>query len=164
MSVSSCPTLLVHIQNSPIELKALLDLAEKQEEEIKGESGALLLFCGQVRSSSIDLKTGKKKQVRHLEYEAHISLAQKIMQQIAEECSRERQVHFCACIHRIGLALPQETTVAIVTAGRHRAEVYAANRQLIDRIKSEVPLWKKEVYMDDSYQWGSGSCNTETSE
>ena len=156
-------TLLIRLQEEPIELGALLDLAEKQEAETRSENGALLLFCGQVRKSSLDPKTGKKKEVRHLEYEAYVPLAQKHMQSIAEECSRQGQLHFCACIHRIGIALPQENTVAIVTAGRHRAEVYAANRQLIEGIKSEVPLWKKEVYTDDTYEWAGGSCKTETS-
>ena len=158
-SLTKAPTLLARLQEGTIDIGALLDMAESQEEEVRDESGALLLFCGRVRKSSIDPKTGKKKEVRHLEYEAHVPLAQKYMQKIAEECSQEGQLHFCACIHRIGLALPQENTIAIISAGRHRNEVYAANRQLLERIKSEVPLWKKEVYVDNTYEWGPRHCS-----
>ena len=153
-------TPFVRLQKSPIKLSMLLELAEK-EGESKGERGALLLFCGQVRKSAIDPKIGKEKEVLHLEYESHLPLAQKHMRKIAEECSQEMQLHFCACIHRIGILVPEENAVAVLSAGRHREEVYAANRQIIERIKSDLPLWKKEVYKDGTYKWMGGPTSME---
>ena len=145
-------TSFLRLQSEPIEIPMLLELVEGRD-RMREESGALLLFCGQIRKSAIDPKTGERKEIRHLEYEAHLPLAQKHLHKITEECGRKMQLHFCACVHRIGITLPEEKALLVISTGKHREEVYAANRQIVERIKYELPIWKKELYVDGTYKW-----------
>ena len=134
------------IQNEPIELIELNKVIQRNEALVQ-DSGAFLLFCGKIRSKN------KDKQVIHLEYDAHLSLAKKCLQNLAEEYTKKYNLDLCYCIHRIGKVLPQEIAVAVITGAKHRKENYLANQSLIDKIKITVPIWKKEVYADNSYEW-----------
>ena len=58
----------------------------------------------------------------------------------------------CAVVHRSGLVPIGEAAVAIVTAARHRAEAYEANRFVIEAIKERLPIWKRERFADGS-EW-----------
>ena len=55
--------------------------------------------------------------------------------------------------HRVGRLGVGEASVAIVATSPHRAEAFAACRAAIDRLKSTVPIWKKEHHPDGSSEW-----------
>lgn len=106
------------------------------------ESGAVVTFFGTVRGKS----TGKR--VVCLEYEAHITMAEKALREIEDEARRRWKVKKVFMIHRIGRVGVGEISVGIAVSAPHRDEAFRACRHCIDKIKAVVPLWKKEVYPD----------------
>ncbi len=155
---------LARIQEDLIDVHRMLDelssstkiFSIKQKRNKIEKNGALVLFYGIVRSFGDS--GGAKKKVLHLEYESYTALAQKIMEKILEGVIQKHSLDSCACVHRLGVVLPGQNAVVVMTTSQHRREAYVANCEIIDRVKTEVPLWKKEVYNDGSYVWGSECC------
>ena len=106
------------------------------------ESGAVVSFFGTVRGKS----TGKR--VVRLEYEAHITMAEKALRTIEDGARRRWNVKKVFTIHRIGRVGVGEISVGIAVSAPHRDAAFQACRYCIDKIKVVVPLWKKEVYPD----------------
>ena len=57
--------------------------------------------------------------------------------------------------HRTGRVAVSETAVVVVTTSAHRGEAYAANQYIIDRIKREAPIWKREYFTDGASEWAT---------
>ena len=107
--------------------------------------GGVVTFIGAVRAETADRLTEK------LFYEAHVSMAQAQMRKIAEEESARFAANV-AVVHRLGELTPGETAVVCVAACAHRNEAFECCRRLIDRIKEDVPIWKKE-FGPDGNEW-----------
>ncbi|MBV6494206.1 MAG: hypothetical protein LDLANPLL_02237 [Turneriella sp.] len=118
------------------------------------EIGARVLFSGEIRASS------HGKEVIRLEYTAHKSLAQKHMIEVLREAREKFPLISAICIHRLGMLEVSECAVAVLTCGRHRRETYAANQYIINRIKSETPIWKREFFADGTNKWGENCDET----
>ncbi|MFO1472653.1 MAG: molybdenum cofactor biosynthesis protein MoaE [Turneriella sp.] len=110
--------------------------------------GARVLFSGEIRG------TNHGADVVRLEYTAHKILAEKHMRQVLEDAARKYPLIAAMVIHRIGMLEVSECAVAVLTCGRHRRETYAANQYVIDRVKAETPIWKREFFADGSSKWG----------
>lgn len=110
--------------------------------------GARVLFSGEIRG------TNHGAQVTKLEYTAHKFLAEKHMTAVLREAAEKFPLIGAVCIHRLGLLEISECAVAVLTCGRHRRETYAANRYIIDRVKAETPIWKREFFADGTSMWG----------
>jgi molybdopterin synthase catalytic subunit len=104
--------------------------------------GAVVTFDGIVRSKS------RGKEVRALVYEAYGSMAQRQMEQLAEEAMRRWPLSDVAIVHRVGTLRVGETSVVIAVAAGHRGEAFDACEWLIDELKRTVPIWKKEIYTE----------------
>jgi molybdopterin synthase catalytic subunit len=118
------------------------------------EAGAVVLFSGEARTSP-------NKEVDYLFYEAHVELAEKMIHDIVQHAIEKFNLKFAYCVHRIGDVGICESAVVVVTAAKHRKEAYAANQYIIHEVKHEAPIWKKEVYCDDTFEWGTNcSCST----
>ena len=135
-----------YISDKPLDIVGLLALSHDPK------AGALVLFSGDVRDNNID------KDVSYLEYEAHTSLASKMIKEILEETVAKWNLNLAIAQHRIGRVGVGESAVVVITSSPHRKEAYQANRHIIDRIKHEVPIWKCEVFADGTTQWGN-NCN-----
>lgn len=122
---------------------------ELYEDAFHAASGAIVVFSGMVRESN------HGRPVSFLEYEAYPSMAEKMMYDILKESQVKWQLNYAAAVHRIGHLEIGEIAVVVVTSSGHREECYEANRYIIDTIKSEVPIWKKEVFRDGSHEWGN---------
>jgi molybdopterin synthase catalytic subunit len=72
-------------------------------------------------------------------------MAQKMMDEICAEAMRRWAVDM-AISHRLGLIEIGEASVGIVVASAHRADAFEACRYAIERIKADVPIWKREYY------------------
>jgi len=110
--------------------------------------GAVVTFAGNIRDNS------RSQQVAYLEYEAYAPLAEKELRRIAEEA----EAHWggaCAIVHRIGRLEIGECSVAVAYAAPHRAEAFEAARWVMDTLKADVPIWKKEYTADGSH-WIEG--------
>jgi molybdopterin synthase catalytic subunit len=101
-------------------------------------AGGITSFTGQVRVHSRD------QVIERLEYEAYAPMAVRVMDAIASEIEAETgaqvRIH-----HRVGTLKVGEIAVVIAASAAHRAEAFDACRAAIERLKQDVPIWKKEV-------------------
>lgn len=109
-------------------------------------SGGTAVFIGTIRDRS------GEREVRYLEYEAYTSMALREMTRIAGNAASKWPLGGIAIVHRSGRVHPGEAGVVIAVSSEHRNAAFEACRYLIDTLKKEVPIWKKEVYSDGS-QW-----------
>jgi molybdopterin synthase catalytic subunit len=118
-------------------------------------SGAVCVFLGVVR----DCNDGHP--VVRLEYEAYASMAIAEMQRIVGELTAEIPRVRLAVVHRTGSLAVGDVAVVCAASAPHRAEAYRACRELIDRIKSRVPIWKREHGPDGAYWvgWHDARCD-----
>jgi molybdopterin synthase catalytic subunit len=105
-----------------------------------GEDGAVATFTGVVRNHH------DGKEVLWLEYEAYEEMAETQIDGLITEASRRWPISQVALRHRLGHLHMGEVSVAIAVAAPHRAEALEACRWLIDTLKAEVPIFKKEAY------------------
>jgi molybdopterin synthase catalytic subunit len=118
------------------------------------EAGAVVLFSGEVR-------TDTNKEVVYLDYEVHTSLAEKMIHDILLEAVTKWNLKMALCVHRSGRVDVSGAAVIVITASRHRKEAYEANQYIINRVKHEAPIWKREYFADGTNEWGHNcSCST----
>lgn len=122
------------IVTGPIDVPALID-------SVSGpEMGAQALFLGTVRAS-----TGGRR-VLFMEYEAYAPMALSVMHGIGRELAREIGPCRLAIVHRVGRLEIGEISVAIVAAAPHRRVALSVCAEAIERVKTTVPIWKKEHF------------------
>lgn len=111
--------------------------------------GAVVTFEGDVRGET------KGRPVVRLEYEAYLPMAEQTLERLAEEIERQHGASV-AIVHRIGHLEPGEAAVVIACAATHRTPAFRACEATIERLKHEVPIWKREVFADGSVWVGLG--------
>lgn len=110
-------------------------------------NGAVVTFVGVVRC-----ETGGRE-VLYLEYEAYPEMAVQTLRQVAGEVQdRWPEIREVAIVHRVGRLMVGETAVVIALSAAHRRQMFDALHYAIDRLKEIVPIWKKEVWVDDDGQ------------
>ena len=137
--------------SSPYLTPEPLDRDALREEVSDPAAGAVLLFEGTVRDHSDGLSG-----VVALEYEAQASMAGKIISAILAETAGEIPIRKLAVRHRLGRVDLGEPTIIIAVSASHRDEAYRASRRIIDRIKHEAPIWKREILADGTGTWSRG--------
>jgi molybdopterin synthase catalytic subunit len=125
-----------------------IDIAKLLQQAHRAEAGAVVLFSGEVRNNH------NGKAVQYLEYEAYIPMAEKIIDGIVQQAIERWKLCFASAVHRIGRVEISESAVVVITVHGHRKEAYEANQYIIDKIKSDAPIWKCEHYTDGSLEWG----------
>jgi molybdopterin synthase catalytic subunit len=123
-----------------------LDLAEVVRAVTATTHGGLVTFSGVVREVS------KGKRVARLDYEAYVPMAEKKLAAIAAEAQAAWPGLQVAVVHRIGTLLPGELAVVIAVSAPHRKEAFRGCEFVIDRLKQDVPIWKKE-HAEDGEVW-----------
>lgn len=116
----------------------------------RDEAGALVTFQGVVRDH-----TGARE-VDHLEYETYASMALGKLRAVCEEIEASFDDVRLAVHHRHGRLEIGEAAVVVVASSPHRADAFDAARRCIDRLKEEVPIWKKEFGPDGDVWVGWG--------
>lgn len=111
--------------------------------------GGVVTFTGDVRASS------RGKRVLRLEYEAYRPMAERKLAEIGADVAREHGAEV-AIVHRVGVLLPGEAAVVIACAAAHRTPAFRACERCIERLKQDVPIWKREVFEDGSEWVGLG--------
>ena len=114
-----------------------------------GPDGAVCTFEGIVRDHTRD------RQTLYLDYEAYRDMALAQMQALAAEAVEKYKVRDIAILHRLGRLQISETSILIVVASAHRGAAFDACRWLIDTLKKQVPIWKKETFVDGAV-WADG--------
>ena len=132
------------IQESPIHLETVVAAVASPAR------GGVVTFAGVVRNHS------RGKNVTRLFYEAYVPMALKVMDAIAAEAETKWPGVHVALEHRVGELQPGENAVTIAAAAPHRKDAFLACEYVINRLKEDVPIWKKEFY-DDGETWvGAG--------
>ncbi len=108
------------------------------------ESGATTTFLGSVRDKN------EGKSVSLLRFEAYEALAIKEMRRLADEAAAKWAIHKLVMVHATGDKVLGDPVVFIGVSTKHRAAAFEACRFLIDELKKQVPIWKKEFYANGS--------------
>lgn len=106
-------------------------------------NGAVCVFYGVVRDHALS-----GRQTSFLEYEAYREMAEAKMAEIAEDIRRRWGIAHVAMTHRVGRLGVGEPSVVIAVGTPHRKQAFEACEYAIDRLKAEVPIWKKEIGPD----------------
>ena len=121
---------MTRVTRSPISIESLLATVQGPDR------GGTCVFLGTVRGE--DDVTG-------IEYSAYEDMAiAEIERMLAEARARWPDTHV-SLQHRLGLVPLGEASVIVAASAAHREEAFAGAREIIDRVKAEVPIWKKEV-------------------
>jgi molybdopterin synthase catalytic subunit len=114
-------------------------------------AGGVVVFTGAVREHA------DGRPVRGLAYEAH-PLAAEQLADVAAAVAARPGVVAVAAVHRLGTLAVGELAVAVAASAEHREEAFVAARELIDRLKAEVAIWKCEHFADGQSSWVGTPC------
>lgn len=117
----------VRVSSEPLLLDAL---AERVRDP---RAGAVVTFQGVTRD------------VERLEYESYAEMAEERLATIAAEAVERHGLCVAAVEHRVGEVPLSEPSVIVAASAPHRGEAFAGAREIIDRVKAEAPIWKREV-------------------
>lgn len=126
-----------------------IDAAKLVAEAKQAEDGAVVVFDGIVRNHS------RGRRTLHLDYEAYEEMAVRQMREIAGQARARFAIRQVTIVHRLGRLEIGETSVLIIVASAHRSAAFEACRWLIDTLKTTVPIWKKETFVDGAV-WAPG--------
>jgi molybdopterin synthase catalytic subunit len=110
--------------------------------------GAVVTFAGTTRNHN------EGAEVLSLSYETYTEMAQRVMCALFEEAVKRFPITRARVVHRLGEVPVGEASVVVVVASAHRGPAFDACRFLMDRLKNEVPIWKREKLKDgDGERW-----------
>lgn len=96
------------------------------------------------RAGAIVCFEGVTREVSHLDYEAYAEMAEEQIRRIVEVAVARHRLCAAAVEHRVGAVELSEPSVVVAVSAPHRVEAFAGAREIIDRVKAEAPIWKKE--------------------
>jgi molybdopterin synthase catalytic subunit len=137
--------LLVRVTSDPISADEALAFVGD------GGAGGTCAFLGTVRDHS------DAGDVGGLSYEAWDALAVRRLEEIADEAFGKWPIRKVALLHRTGDLAIGEISVVVAVSAEHRAEAFEACRHGIERLKEDVPIWKKEHLRAGESRWVMGS-------
>jgi MoaE-MoaD fusion protein len=97
------------------------------------------------RAGAVITFSGVTRDVERLEYDAYAEMAEERMAAITAEAVERHGLCAAAVEHRVGDVPLSEPSVVVAVSAPHRGEAFAGAREIIDRVKAEAPIWKKEV-------------------
>jgi MoaE-MoaD fusion protein len=117
----------VRVTGEPLSLDSLIERVRDPR------AGAVVTFQGVTR------------EVERLEYEAYVEMAEQKMAAIVAAAVEKHGLCAAAAEHRVGDVPLSEPSVTVAVSAPHRGEAFAGAREIIDRLKAEAPIWKKEI-------------------
>ena len=135
---------LFRVVDRPLRLDEVVDAVSDEG------LGGLVTFSGAVRNQT------KGRRVVRLEYEAYPPMAEKKLAEIGAEVAAQWSGTRLAIVHRVGTLRPGELAVVIAAASPHRKEAFRGCEHAIERLKQDVPIWKKEFFEDGDVWVGLG--------
>jgi molybdopterin synthase catalytic subunit len=112
-------------------------------------AGGIDLFLGTTRQE----KSAENRELIALDYEAYEQMALEQMRHLANRAREKWPIVKIAMLHRTGRVNVGEPSVVIAVSTPHRSDAFEACRFLIDELKKDVAIWKKEVWSDGSASW-----------
>jgi molybdopterin synthase catalytic subunit len=115
---------------------------------VKKNIGGHSIFLGQVRADVIEDKT-----VSAIDYTSHVEMALEIMHGIREDIFAKYDITCMHVYHSLGEVQCGDICLFVFTSSKHREMAMQSCKELVERIKSELPIWGKEIFTDLSHQW-----------
>ena len=136
-----------YLVDGPVTIKEISPLIERMVN--KTDVGGHSVFMGQVRADEI---SGKKvKAIDYSAYEAMVKAqADKIIKEILSEFSDTKSVNI---LHSTGVVKAGELSLFVLVSAGHRQQAIQACAKTVELIKIRLPVWKKEIFEDDSHIW-----------
>lgn len=137
----SAQQIVVDVRERPLSLDEALEAVRHPR------AGAVAIFVGTVRDHD-----GERDGVTRLEYSAHPD-AVTPLRAIAEGVAAGEQVHGVYAVHRTGDLRVGDLAVVCAVSAEHRAEAFEGGRRLIEELKAQVPIWKKQEFEAGAHEW-----------
>lgn len=131
----------IEITANPIKADAVLQTV------ISPLAGASVLFVGTTRQLTAGRETVE------LEYECYAEMAIKKLQQLSSRAIENWNLYGCSIVHRIGVVPVGQASLAIAVSSAHRRAALEAIEWIVERLKIDVPIWKRECYADGETEW-----------
>jgi molybdopterin synthase catalytic subunit len=132
---------MVELTSRPLDTTTILDHVSSPR------AGAVVLMLGTTR----EVTDGRHTVA--LDYECYPEMAEKKLRELEQMARAKWPLVGCALVHRTGHLKPGEASVAVAASAPHRQDAFAAAQWLIDTLKQEVPIWKKENWADGTSTW-----------
>jgi molybdopterin synthase catalytic subunit/molybdopterin converting factor small subunit len=100
---------------------------------------------------------GTTRDVPSLEYEAYVDMAREQIALLAAAAVADHNLAAVAVSHRTGTVALGEPSIVVAASAAHRGEAFAGARQLLDAVKSQAPIWKREHPEDGPPEWVAGT-------
>lgn len=137
----------VQLQAEPVDAAAVISFVTAPA------AGGIAVFLGTTRSET----NAAGRTLMALDYEAYPEMARSQLRDLAARAREKWPIARLALLHRVGRVAVAEPSVVVAVASPHRAEAFEACRWLIDTLKAEATIWKKEVWDDGSGTWGKSN-------
>lgn len=132
----------VQLHAEPIEIGPVVEFVTEDQ------VGGIALFLGTTRA-----ETTAGRRLIALDYEAYAGMALSQMRDLARKARERWPVRRLAILHRTGRVPLGQPSVIIAVSTPHRADAFDACRWIIDTLKADVAIWKKEVWSDGAERW-----------
>jgi molybdopterin synthase catalytic subunit len=133
--------------NGPITQKIISSIIAKLAE--KKDAGGHSIFIGQVRAD--DFGARRVKAIEYSAYESMVeSEAGRIIRSLSEEFNDVKSIDI---LHSKGIVSAGDISLLVIVSAGHRHQATSACSKAVEMIKASLPVWKKEIYEDNSTEW-----------
>jgi molybdopterin synthase catalytic subunit len=112
-------------------------------------AGGIAIFAGTTRAQT----DADGRALKALDYEAYGQMAERQLADLADEARRHWPIVRLVILHRVGRVRLAEPSVIVAVSTPHRAQAFEACRWIIDALKSQATIWKKEIWSDGPGRW-----------
>jgi molybdopterin synthase catalytic subunit len=119
-----------------------------QHHSSKKNIGGHSIFLGQIRADNLN-----GKEVTAIEYTSYEEMALEKMHEIRASIFEKYELTCMHVYHSLGIVAAGEISLFVFTSSVHRRAAIDACEETVERIKSELPVWGKELFANESYQW-----------
>jgi len=136
-----------HLIEGPISPEFIAAKIEKHHG--RNQIGAHSMFLGQVRADKSD-----GRQTIGIEYSAYNDMVSKTIKEIKEDLFSRYNDLICLHVwHSTGMVEVGEVSLLVLISSGHRKQSFKALEDIVEQIKSKLPVWKKEIFDDGSHLW-----------
>jgi molybdopterin synthase catalytic subunit len=137
--------------NGPVTHSKISSVIESISNKI--EAGGHSVFIGQVRADMVG-----RKAVKAIEYSAYENMVKKEADQIIKMIYAEfNDVKSISILHSVGIVKVGEASLFVLVSAGHRSHAMQACSKLVNMIKEKLPIWKKEIFEDNTHEWKQDS-------
>jgi len=134
------------LHNGPISSEILAEIIISKDQD---NVGANSIFLGKIRADAFE-----DKRVREIEYSAYFPMLVPVIDDIVKFVfDKYNDLTDIKIIHSTGTVKVGEIALLVFVACGHRTQSFKAVEEIVELIKEKLPVWKKEIFEDDTYTW-----------